>query len=157
MTIELTCPDCRRVFKEVPDNLIGKKVKCRCGASISVTQPEPPAPTPSAEEKPQNSNPPVPGKLHPDLESEANSDFYGIHIARIFILLFGLLFIFVGAVQGFIFFDKLNSSTASFSPPSIWLVVGAIYMTLIGCQFLFAAVLLKIALAIHWNLQKLSK
>ena len=157
MTIDLTCPVCQRVFKDLPETLIGKKVKCSCGASISVAQPEPPTAAPPAVKRPENENPPVPAKLHADLESEASSDFYGLHIARIFIFIFGLLFIFVGAIQGFIFFDKLNSSAATYSPPSVWLAVGAIYLTLIGCQFLFAAVVLKIALAIHWNLQKISK
>lgn len=144
MPIEMNCPNCDKVFSEIPDTYVGKKVKCRCGTSFLVS---------SAEHRDAQPSPDVRKK---DLSSVANSDFYGIVIWHSILLFAGLLLLVFGCLLAIMYFDALRSISARVSPPSIWQIISAIYMSLTGLSLLFVAAFLKLGLAIHLNLRKIA-
>lgn len=91
-----------------------------------------------------------------DLDAVANSDFHGILLAQIFLLIVGLMSIAVASVQAISFFTALNSKTVEFFPPSIWTIVSAIYLSVLGVTSILVAAFLKLGLAIHLNLRKIA-
>lgn len=154
MPIQATCPNCQRAYDDLPDSVSGKKVKCKCGASFSVQESSPESVSRDSISN-QSAERGDSDRLR-DLDAVANSDFHGILLAQIFLLIVGLMSIAVASVQAISFFTALNSKTVEFFPPSIWTIVSAIYLSVLGVTSILVAAFLKLGLAIHLNLRKIA-